>query len=277
MSKTGAAKNTDEYIKQFPPTVQKALEKIRKTVKAAAPGAEEVISYQMPALKYHGMLVYYAAWKTHIGFYPAASVVNDFKKDLAGYVVSKGTIQFPLDQPLPLGLISDIVKFRVLQNEEKFAEKKASKTSAGTSSKTGIATTKTAAKQKTTKAKTVKPSDEEQVSNWLNQLEPEVRKEIDALRKIIKTSSSQLNERIKWNAPSYRYLQLDIVTFGPHKTHKLLLVFHHPEVVKIASPLLEGDYKDRRLVHFKSKADAEKNKKEIARIINEIIKSIDNK
>ncbi|MEI9810903.1 MAG: hypothetical protein WDO16_25175 [Bacteroidota bacterium] len=81
---------------------------------------------------------------------------------------------------------------------------------------------------------------------------------------------------MKWNAPSYYYKE-DIVTFGPYKTHKLLLVFHHPFVVKIKSPLLEGNYKDRRLVYFKNKAEAEKNKKELSRIINEIIKLVDKK
>ena len=94
------------------------------------------------------------------------------------------------------------------------------------------------------------------------------------MRKIIKAANGKLSERIKWNAPSYYYKD-DIVTFGPYKTHKLLLVFHHPAVVKITSALLEGDYKDRRLVHFKDRADAEKNKNELSRIINEIIKQID--
>ena len=95
-------------------------------------------------------------------------------------------------------------------------------------------------------------------------------------RKIIKTGAPKLSERIKWNAPSYYYKE-DIVTFGPYKTHKLLLVFHHPAVVKVKSALLQGDYKDRRLVYFKDSAEATANKKELTRIINEIIKFIDKK
>ena len=121
-----------------------------------------------------------------------------------------------------------------------------------------------------------KPSDEEQVNAWLNKLDPKVKVEIDAVRKIIKNAGLKLTERIKWNAPSYYYKE-DIVTFGPCKESKILLVFHHPSVVKVKSELLEGDYKDRRLIYFKTKAEAEKNKNELLRIINEIVKSIDNK
>jgi uncharacterized protein YdhG (YjbR/CyaY superfamily) len=121
----------------------------------------------------------------------------------------------------------------------------------------------------------MKLPDEEQVNAYMSNLKPEVKSEIEAVRKIIKNASPKLNERIKWNAPSYYYLQ-DILTFGPYKKEKILLVFHHPYVVKIKSPLLEGDYKDRRLVYFKNKTEAEKNKKELSRIINEIIKMIDN-
>ncbi len=121
----------------------------------------------------------------------------------------------------------------------------------------------------------MKLSDQEQVNAYMSNLKPQVKSEIKAVRKIIKNASPKLNERIKWNAPSYYYLH-DILTFGPYKKEKILLVFHHPYVVKIKSPLLEGDYKDRRLVYFKNKTEAEKNKKELSRIINEIIKMIDN-
>ena len=121
----------------------------------------------------------------------------------------------------------------------------------------------------------MKLSDQEQVNAYMSNLKPEVKSEIEAVRKIIKNASPKLNERIKWNAPSYYYLR-DILTFGPFKTEKILLVFHHPFVVKIKSTLLEGDYKDRRLIYFKNKADAESKKKELTKIINEILKMIDN-
>ena len=253
--RTVLAANVDEYIAAFPKNVQQLLNQLRKTIKAAAPKAAEVISYGMPGYKQNGILVYFASYKNHIGFYGTPSGHKAFEKELAIYKSGKGSVQFPLDKPLPLKIIAEIVKFRAVQNNKKVADKK---------------TVKAVVK----KAKPAKNSDDEQVSEWLNKLTPEVNKEIEAVRKIIKTSSSKLSERIKWNAPSYYYKE-DILTFGPYKAHKLLLVFHHPTVVKIKSELLQGNYKDRRLVYFKDKADAEKNKKELVRIINEIINMID--
>lgn len=126
MNKTAPA-NVDAYIKQFPPEVQAMLQKLRAAIKAAAPKAEEVISYQMPAYTYHGMLVYFAAYKNHIGFYPTGSGIEAFKKELSVYKGSKGAVQFPLDKPLPLALIKQIVKFRVQMNLEKEQLKKAKK------------------------------------------------------------------------------------------------------------------------------------------------------
>jgi uncharacterized protein YdhG (YjbR/CyaY superfamily) len=117
------AKTVDEYLKPFSPVVRNVLEKLRQTIKAAAPEAEELISYQMPGYKYLGMLVYFAAWKTHIGFYPAGTL-EAFKNELSGYERSKGTIKFPLDKPIPFGLISKIVKFRMKENEAKKILKK---------------------------------------------------------------------------------------------------------------------------------------------------------
>ncbi|GHN01893.1 hypothetical protein WSM22_33820 [Cytophagales bacterium WSM2-2] len=115
-SGTKVPKTIDEYIAGFPADVQKIMEKLRATIKKAAPGAEEIISYQMPAFNLHGNLVYFGGWKTHIGFYPTSSVTRVFKKELSGYEGSKGTIKFPLDKPIPYGLISEIVKFRVKEN-----------------------------------------------------------------------------------------------------------------------------------------------------------------
>jgi uncharacterized protein YdhG (YjbR/CyaY superfamily) len=108
----------EEYISTFPPKTKKFLKDIRTTIKLAAPQAEEAISYNMPAFKLHGMLVWYAGYKEHIGLYPKSTVIQAFKKDLEGYKLSKGTIQFPLDQPLPLDLITRIVKYRIKENLE---------------------------------------------------------------------------------------------------------------------------------------------------------------
>jgi uncharacterized protein YdhG (YjbR/CyaY superfamily) len=121
---TAPAKNVDEYLAMFPASVQKTLEQLRKTIKAAAPKADEVISYQMPAFKYLGMLVYFAGYKNHIGFYPVSSAIKAFEKELSKYETSKGTVKFPIDKSLPLGLISKMVKFRVKENEMKQKLKK---------------------------------------------------------------------------------------------------------------------------------------------------------
>lgn len=109
----------DEYIADFPEEVQKILQELRAVIKAAAPGAEEKISYQMPAFARNGILVYFAAYKNHIGFYPTASAVSAFEKELLPYECSKGTVRFPIDKPLPLDLISKIVKFKVDENLRK--------------------------------------------------------------------------------------------------------------------------------------------------------------
>ena len=121
-----------------------------------------------------------------------------------------------------------------------------------------------------------KPSDPEQVEQYLSTLEHPMKAELEALRAIILGANAKISERIKWNAPSYYYRE-DIVTFGPpaRKPDEILLVFHHPAVVKISSDLLQGDYKDRRLAIFKSMAEVEANREEVARIINGIIDEIE--
>lgn len=117
--KNNQAENIDEYIAGFPKDVQKKLEEMRATIRKSAPEAEEAISYAIPTFKLNGNLVHFAGYKNHIGFYPAPRGIEAFKKELAAYEGGKGTVQFPLDQPLPLTLISKIVKFRVKENLEK--------------------------------------------------------------------------------------------------------------------------------------------------------------
>ena len=106
----------DEYISKFSPEIQKILIKLRQVIKESAPGAEEKISYQMPAFVLHGNLVYFAAYKNHIGFYPTPSGIVAFKNELSQYKGAKGSVQFPIDKPLPYELISKIVEFRVAEN-----------------------------------------------------------------------------------------------------------------------------------------------------------------
>ena len=112
-------KTIDEYIAAFPENIQDILQKLRQVIKQAAPDTQEVISYGMPAFKLNGILVYFAAFKNHIGFFPTASGVTAFREDLSAYETSKGTIRFPLDKPIPFTLVEKIVKFRVQENLNK--------------------------------------------------------------------------------------------------------------------------------------------------------------
>lgn len=117
--KTVHAANIDEYIAMFPKDIQDRLTQLRDTIHKAAPDAEEAISYAIPTFKLNGNLVHFAAFKNHIGFYPAPSGTEAFKKELSPYKAAKGSIQFPLNEPLPLTLITKIVKFRVKDNLSK--------------------------------------------------------------------------------------------------------------------------------------------------------------
>ncbi|NCB41655.1 MAG: DUF4256 family protein [Clostridia bacterium] len=113
----------DEYIMQFPDEVQEILRKLRQSIKEAAPEAEEKISYQMPTYYFHGNLVHFAAYKKHIGFYPAPSGVEAFQKELSVYKGAKGSVQFPISDSIPFALIKRIVEFRVKENMPVLSEK----------------------------------------------------------------------------------------------------------------------------------------------------------
>jgi uncharacterized protein YdhG (YjbR/CyaY superfamily) len=123
MNKT-TPKNIDEYIANFPAHIQRILQELRETIRKAAPEAEEIISYQMPTFKLKGILVHFAAHTNHIGFYPTPSGIENFKEELSDYESAKGSVKFPIDQPLPLDTITKIVNFRVHENLEKAAKKK---------------------------------------------------------------------------------------------------------------------------------------------------------
>lgn len=122
MNKTsGQYKTIDEYIQLFPEEVREILQAVRQVIREEAPEAVETISYQMPTFKLKGRnLVHFAAWKNHIGFYPTPSGTEAFRKELAVYKTAKGSIQFPVDQPVPLELIRRIVRFRVKENLQKY-------------------------------------------------------------------------------------------------------------------------------------------------------------
>lgn len=117
-------KDIDQYIAGFPEDVREILEKVRLTIRGAAPEAEETIKYQIPTFTLKGNLVHFAAYKKHIGFYPTPSGIEKFKKELSVYKSAKGSVQFPLDQPIPYDLISQIVTFRVKENLQKAETKR---------------------------------------------------------------------------------------------------------------------------------------------------------
>ena len=121
---TPVPKTIDEYISRYPPGIREKLNALRKVIRESAPEAEEKISYQMPAFAQNGILVYFAAFKDHISFFPTGSGVEAFKQELGGYKISKGTIQFPLDKPMPFELVGRIVEFRVAENIKKAEGKK---------------------------------------------------------------------------------------------------------------------------------------------------------
>ena len=114
--KRKVARNIDEYVDGFPKEVQQLLQQMRLTIKKAAPKAKEGISYAIPTFTLDGNLVWFAAFKSHIGFYPGASGIAAFRKELSAYKGAKGSVQFPLDRPLPLALVSRIVKFRLKES-----------------------------------------------------------------------------------------------------------------------------------------------------------------
>jgi uncharacterized protein YdhG (YjbR/CyaY superfamily) len=119
-----APRDIDEYIAGFPADVQKILEKIRRTIRKVAPDAQETISYRIPAFTLQGQLVYFAAFKGHIGLYPTSTGMRKHLKGLSAYQSGKGTAKFPLDQPIPYDLIGQIVKFRMKENAERVAKRR---------------------------------------------------------------------------------------------------------------------------------------------------------
>jgi uncharacterized protein YdhG (YjbR/CyaY superfamily) len=124
MAKAQGPKDIDQYIATFPTELQMVLEKVRQTIRDAAPDAKETISYQMPAFRRHGILVYFAAWTKHIGLYPPISGDETLEKAVARYAGPKGNLQFPLSEPIPYDLIARIVKLRVKQDSAKAAARR---------------------------------------------------------------------------------------------------------------------------------------------------------
>lgn len=245
--------SVDAYLAAQPANVRATLEKVRKMIRTAAPKAEELISYQIPTFRYHGPLVAFAAFPKHCSLYTIShALMKELKDDLAPYYTSGVTIQFSLAKALPPTLIKKIVAARIAENEAR-AEAKNGKVP--------------------TKKKTTSSTDAVKVEEYMKKLKHPLKAEIEAVRSIIKKSNADISERIKWNAPSY-YSKEDMVTFNHRNEKQVHLVFHHPAIVKIKSPLLEGDYKDRRMLYLKEMKAVRKNKKELERIMNELVRLV---
>ena len=126
-TRNSTSKEVDKFISRYPKDVQVILERIRKTIRKSAPDAEEIINYGIPTFTLEGNLVHFAGFKSHIGFYPTPSGIEKFKKELSKYKGAKGSVQFPMDQPIPYELIGKIVKFRVKENLAKAEAKRKKK------------------------------------------------------------------------------------------------------------------------------------------------------
>lgn len=118
MPNKNGPKDIDEYIRMFPEEIRNKLQAVRRTIKEAAPEAEETINYQIPTFKLNGTLVHFAAFKKHIGFYPTPSGIQAFRAELSAYECAKGSVKFPIDEEIPFHLVSRIVEFRVKENLE---------------------------------------------------------------------------------------------------------------------------------------------------------------
>jgi uncharacterized protein YdhG (YjbR/CyaY superfamily) len=259
-------KNVDEYIADFPIGTQKILNQLRAIIKKNAPNAEEVISYNMPAYKYNGMLCYFAGYKQHIGFYPTASGIANFKKEIAAYKNAKGSVQFPLNKPLPLELIKKIIVFRTKENFQKVESKKILKTI-----------------KKTPKTKTSKSTNTEQVEVYMKSLKHPMKKEVEALRQIILKAHKKIGEEIFWKAPTFFYTgemkpfnpkeyKRLIVAFNLFKKDCIRLIFLNGAKVNDSSGLLEGDYKDgRRLAIFYNMKDIKDKEKKLVQILKKYL------
>lgn len=249
--KTTSVKTVDQYLDTVPEEARVTLEKLRANIRSAAPKAEEVISYGIPTYKLNGSLIGFGAAGKHCGLYVMSyAVMDEFKNELKKYDTATSTIRFPFDKPLPTTLVKKIVQARIKENDALKAKKNKNKVTA------------------------IKNAEDEGVTDFMSKLKHPFKAEVEVVRSIIKNANKNIAERIKWKAPSYYYKE-DMVTFNLWEKKQVHLVFHHPAIVKIKSRLLEGNYDKRRMTYFKTMAGIKANKKELVRIINELVKAIE--
>lgn len=201
-TRAGAAHTTDAYIAAFPPAVQKVLQQLRAAIKRAAPEATEKISYGMPAFELHGNLVYFAGYRQHIGFYATPTGHAAFAKELARYKTGKGSVQFPLAEPLPIRLIEKMIRFRVKENLAK---------------RTGAARKAAPAPKRGARVS---------VDDFLERAKHPHTPAIQLLRKAILGCEKDISEEIKWNAPSFIYAGDNRLTFRLQPGNRVELILH---------------------------------------------------
>lgn len=249
----------DEYIASFPKEVQVLLEQIRATIIEKIPEAEESISYKMPAFKTLGKpLAYFAAFKNHIGFYATPTAQKVFTNELSTYKQGKGSVQFPLNQPIPFNLIAQIVEFKHNENLSKI-----------------------------TQNKTPKPSTQEQVTNYLHTLDHPLKEVVTALRKIILAIDDNIGEQIKWNSLCFCYTgamqpfnpkeyKRDIVVFNLHKKDFVLLVFPTGAKLSNKTGFLEGQFTDsRKIATFFTLNDVKNKQTDLQTTLQEWLTKVD--
>lgn len=233
----------DEYLAAVGDDKRAALEKLRTTIRAAAPKAEECISYQLPAFRLNGMLVGFGATAKHCAFYlMSSSMVETHREELEGYDVSKGTIRFQADKPLPVTLVRKLVKARIAENEGLRGKAKEPPASTG---------------KRAAAAASGGPQTDSAVTAFMRELDHPLKKEIEAVRKIILGVSSEIREGIKWNAPSFRTTEF-FATINLRSKESVQIILHLGAKVKeipakgirIADPegLIKWLAKDRCLV-----------------------------
>lgn len=258
-----APKTIDQYLARLPVAQRAALEKLRKAIHAAAPEAEECISYQLPTFKQDGMLVSFGAWKDHCALYGlSAQLHRGFERELADYETSIGTIRFRPEAPLPATLVKKLVRARLAENAAR----------AGARSKSKAAKSRASARSRTNADIVV----------FLRELEHPMKREIEAVRKQILAASRSIREELKWNAPSFATRE-HFATFHLRSKTGFQLVLHRgaksvapPKRLAVADPahLLTWRATDRALVGFRDARDVARKLPALKALVREWIRHV---
>ncbi|MCK6570188.1 DUF1801 domain-containing protein [Myxococcota bacterium] len=268
-------KTIDEYLARLPATQRAALERLRAMIRAAAPRAEECISYQLPTFKQDGMLVSFGAWKEHCALYGlSARLHGAFEKELARYDKSKGTIRFAPDAPLPASLVKKLVRARLAENAARVAARAADRSPKPAAAGTRAAARASAASRPNstpTRRKAARPARRAgnvsatngDVDVFLNELRHPLKHEIELVRAALLASSPTVREEVKWNAPSFK-ARTHFATFHLRAKRGFQLVLHRGATTKAPTERLPIDdptgllawrATDRALVTFDDAAD----------------------